>query len=63
MLNECVLWEVYPIPKVDETLAQLSGAAVFSKLDANSWLKGKMWCDWTILCACIHVYLSCNVCA
>ena len=38
MLNECVLWEVYPIPKVDETLAQLSGAAVFSKLDANSWL-------------------------
>ena len=35
-LNECVLREVYPIPKVDETLAQLSGASVFSKLDANS---------------------------
>ena len=35
-LNECVLREVYLIPKVDETLAQLSGASVFSKLDANS---------------------------
>jgi len=28
--------EVYPLPKVDETLAQLSGATVFSRLDANS---------------------------
>ena len=35
-LNECVLRKVYPIPKVDQTLAQLSGASVFSKLDANS---------------------------
>ena len=35
-LNESVLREVYPIPKVDETLAQLTGATVFSKLDANS---------------------------
>ena len=35
-LNESVLWEVHPIPRVDEVLAQLSGAAVFSKLDANS---------------------------
>ena len=35
-LNESVLREVHPIPKVDETLAQLSGASVFSKLDANS---------------------------
>lgn len=35
-LNESVLREVHPIPKVDETLAQLAGAAVFSKLDANS---------------------------
>ena len=33
-LNECVLREV--IPKVDDTLAQLSGASIFSKLDANS---------------------------
>lgn len=35
-LNESVLREVYPIPKVDETLAQLTGTTVFSKLDANS---------------------------
>ena len=35
-LNQSVLREVHPIPKVDETLAQLSGATVFSKLDANS---------------------------
>ena len=36
LLNESVLREVHPIPKVDETLAQVSGASVFSKLDANS---------------------------
>jgi len=35
-LNSNVLREVYPLPAVDETLAQLAGAAVFSKLDANS---------------------------
>ena len=35
-LNESVLREVHPLPKVDETLAQLMGAKVFSKLDANS---------------------------
>ena len=35
-LNESVLRETHPIPKVDDTLAQLMGAAVFSKLDANS---------------------------
>ena len=35
-LNESVLCETYPIPQVDETLAQLAGAAFFSKLDANS---------------------------
>ena len=35
-LNEVVLREVHPLPKVDETLAQLAGATVFSKLDANS---------------------------
>ena len=35
-LNESVLQAVHPIPKVEETLALLSGAAVFSKLDANS---------------------------
>ena len=35
-LNESVLREVHPIPKVDETLALLAGAKIFSKLDANS---------------------------
>ena len=28
--------EVHPLPKVDDTLAQMSGARIFSKLDANS---------------------------
>ena len=35
-LNENVLREVHPMPKVDTTLTQLTGAAMFSKLDANS---------------------------
>ena len=35
-LNESVLREVHPLPRVEETLAQLAGAKVFSKLDANS---------------------------
>ena len=35
-LNESVLREIHPLPKVEDTLAQLSGARVFSKLDANS---------------------------
>ena len=35
-LNESILSEPHPIPKVDETLAFLSGAVYFSKLDANS---------------------------
>ena len=35
-LNSSVLREVHPLTAVDETVAQLSGAAVFSKLDANS---------------------------
>ena len=35
-LNKSVLREVHPLPRVDEILAQLSGAKVFSKLDANS---------------------------
>ena len=34
-LNENVLRENFPLPKVDETLAQLAGATVFNKLDAN----------------------------
>ena len=35
-LNRCVLREHHPLPKVDEVLAQLTGATMFSKLDANS---------------------------
>ena len=35
-LNEGVMHEVHPLPRIDETLAQLTGAKVFSKLDANS---------------------------
>ena len=43
-LNENVLRECYPIPVVDDTLAQLSGATVFFKLDANSgfWQVGHL---------------------
>ena len=35
-LNAIVLHETHPLPAVDEVLAQLTGVAVFSKLDANS---------------------------
>ena len=35
-LNESVLREVYPLPTVDDLLGQLTGATVFSHLDANS---------------------------
>ena len=35
-LNRSVLREVHPLPKEDETLAQLTGTRIFSKLDANS---------------------------
>ena len=35
-LNEEVLREIHPIPRVDDTLAQMVGAKIFSKLDANS---------------------------
>ena len=35
-LNENVLREIHPMPHVDDTLGQLSGAKLFSKLDANS---------------------------
>ena len=34
-LNESVLREVHPLPKVEDTLAQLHGAVMFSKVDAN----------------------------
>ena len=35
-LNESVLRETHPLPGVDEALAQLTGATVMNKLDANS---------------------------
>lgn len=35
-LNDSVCRERHPLPAVDQTLAQLAGAKVFSKLDANS---------------------------
>ena len=35
-LNESVRLERHPLPSVDRVLAQLSGATIFSKLDANS---------------------------
>ena len=35
-LNENVLREVYPIPAVSHTLALLTGAKKFSKIDTNS---------------------------
>ena len=34
-LNQSVLREVHPIPRVDKALAQLAGASVISKLDAT----------------------------
>ena len=34
--NQSVLHEFHPLPKVDETLAKLTGAKLFSKLYANS---------------------------
>ena len=34
-LNESLLREVHPLPKVDENLAQTAGSTVYSKLDAN----------------------------
>ena len=36
LLNENVLKEVHPLPEVETTLSQLSGATVFSKIDTNS---------------------------
>ena len=35
-LNQNVLRGIHPIPTVDETLVQLAGATLFSKIDANS---------------------------
>ena len=37
MLNGNVLRETHPVPHVDDTLAQLAGVKISSKLDSNSW--------------------------
>ena len=37
-LNESVMREIHPMPKVDITLAQLTSAKLFTKLDKNSGL-------------------------
>ncbi|UYV68534.1 K02A2.6-like [Cordylochernes scorpioides] len=36
ILNKNILREIHPIPVVEHTIAQLKGAKVFTKLDANS---------------------------
>ena len=36
VLNENLLRETHPLPQVDKILAQLNGATIFSKGDANS---------------------------
>ena len=35
-LNESILRENHPLPCVDQTLGQLTGAKIFSKIDSNS---------------------------
>ena len=35
-LNESVMRELHPLPKVDSTLPQFAGAKIFSKIDTNS---------------------------
>ena len=35
-VNNSILRELHPLPAVDHVLAQMAGAKVFSKLDANS---------------------------
>ena len=35
-LNTSVLRKTHPLPRVDDTLVELTGAKAFSKLDANS---------------------------
>jgi len=34
-LNKSIQREYHPLPSVDHTLAQLAGATIFDKLDAN----------------------------
>ena len=62
-LNQSVLRETHPLLKVDDTLAQLTNAKVFSKLDANSgfWqipLAEKSWHLTTFLTSFGHFWRS-----
>lgn len=54
-LNMSMLHEVHPLPKVDVMLAQLAGALIFSKLDANCSF-GKLHC-WRVM-QTHHIYYS-----
>ena len=51
LLNTSVLREPYTIPTVDKTLAQLPGATIFSKVNANSGF-------WQIPLAAIYYLIS-----
>ena len=48
-LNKSVLCKTYPVPKMDDTLAQLIGAKIFTKLDANSGF-------WQVPLSHLHYY-------
>ena len=50
-LNESVLREVQPLPKVEETMAQLHGAVMFSKVDANEPYSLLVRASYFILCS------------
>ena len=50
-LNSNVLSEVHPFPAIDETLAQLTGVAICSKLDANSGF-------WHFVCGYLKIFIT-----
>ena len=43
-LNAHVLRETHPLPKVNDVLAQLAGAKIYSKLDAKQWILANPLC-------------------
>ena len=54
-LNESMLREVYPLPQVDDALAQLTGARIFSKLDARSGFRQNPLAEESWLCLSPHL--------